>query len=148
VGERESRPASDLHLKKSSKKALSTTPTMKAIKSMKAEAGPSTLQSTSHLDPLPASHPLSLKLRAIFDSTAPSSSQSDSNQKALLEIEQRYAKARKEGSARKSAQGSSLVAIDTELARNSLSRDAQDLLEESCLGFLNSLQVVDEVSRK
>jgi UDP-N-acetylglucosamine 2-epimerase len=122
--------------------------TREMMKSMKSEAGPSSLQSTSHLDPLPASHPLSLKLRAIFDSTSSSSSQSEATRNALYEIEQRYSKEKRENSSRKTgSSSSSSTAVDTEAARNSLSRDAQDSLEESCLGFLTALQVVDEVSR-
>lgn len=115
------------------------------MKSMKSEAGPSALLSTSHLDPLPTSHPLSLKLRTIFDSTSASSSQSEATRSALYEIEQKYSREKKEIGTRKGGiSTSSLNAVDTEAARNRLSRDAQDSLEESCLGFLNSLQVVDE----
>lgn len=111
----------------------------------RTEAGPSSIKSTSsHLDPLPASHPLSIKLRTVFDSTSSPSCFSEENQKALVEIEQRYAKTRPKAISRKNSQ-IGYIPVDTEKARNSLSRDAQDSLEESCLIFLNSLQVVDEV---
>lgn len=116
----------------------------------RTEAGPSSIPSTSsHLDPLPASHPLSIKLRSVFESTSSPSCFSEENQRALVEIEQRYAKSRPKATnfSRKITQ-IDYIPVDTEKARKSLSKDAQDSLEESCLLFLNSLQVVDEVRQR
>ncbi|UZJ55326.1 hypothetical protein CBS101457_004646 [Exobasidium rhododendri] len=115
---------------------------------MEAEAGPSR-PSTSHLDPLPASHPLSKKLRVILESTANFTSTTDSNRRALQEIEERYEQRHLEerkGRGRASLQRDqhhNFIEIDTERARNCLARDAQDSLEKACFGFLDSLQVVD-----
>jgi hypothetical protein len=119
---------------------------------MKPEGEPSLRQSASYLDPLPATHPLSQKLRSIFESTATFASTSESNKNALLEIEERYKKHDVEESRKKKSASTRRIRnaysddIDTERARNSLARDAQDSLEKACFGFLDSLEVVDDVS--
>lgn len=104
-------------------------------------------QTASHLDPLPATHPLSIKLRTVFDSTSSFSSQPDATRRALQDIEERYAVP--EGQTGR-ARGlpfdvGATAKVDTEKARSLLARDAQDALEDACFGFLDSLQVVDKV---
>lgn len=112
---------------------------------MQMEAGPSSLRhSSSHLDPLPVSHPLSIKLRTIFDNTSNFSAQSENTRVALEEIEQRYAKERIRSIEEEYDEEETL--IDTEAARNNIAKDAQDSLEEAYSTFLGSLQIVDKAS--
>lgn len=115
---------------------------------------------TSRLDPLPSTHPLSLKIRSVLDSSTAFSSDEKATQRALHELERRYT-AREAQPRAKSTAGYQSGAtkgeysqdgrarakgahIDTERARRRVDDDAQDALEEACQSYLAVLGRVDE----
>ncbi|MCO5586516.1 hypothetical protein L7F22_040456 [Adiantum nelumboides] len=100
------------------------------------EAGPSRRRpgSSSHLDPLPATHPLSLKLRSIFDPRRSKETDPEAVKQALDGIEERYS--RRDDAKHKKH-------FDVAWARTRVAKDAEDSVEDATLGYLDVLETVD-----
>lgn len=109
--------------------------------------GPSRRAAISRLDPLPSTHPLSVRVRSIFDASSSFSSNAEATRQALQELENRYG-VRKQGRSRAGVASSSdkvgkIISVDTDRARQCVAQDGQDALEQACRSFLDALSVVD-----
>lgn len=120
-------------------------------------AGPSTQRrSSSRLDPLPSSHPLSLRIRSVFDSSSAfinsskntADADAEATRAALQEIEERYGqrKSKRKNVKISEENGKSngkIISVDTEKARKCVAQDAQDGLEKASQSYLDALSVVN-----
>lgn len=110
------------------------------------QAGPSRGDTSTKLDPLPSSHPLSLKLRSVFDHTSSLSPDSLKAEQALEDLEIKYRVVPVKKNEQSASRNGRLSRFDTDKARKFAATDAQDTLEEACSQYLSVLQDVDEVS--